>query len=468
MSRVFWFRRDLRLNDNPALNAAILGSVSDGDKKVAAIYALDLDYFDGLSGIRQHSLVASLDALGESLDRMLAIRHASEKSGISVAQAIVAVAQKAATKVVHATRAFDPAGVAEQNAVGVALAEVGIFLELTGSYYAVDPGAVGKPDGSPYKVYTPFFKRWFELGWSKPEALAEVGHKWFIAEPCQGRPIPDKETPFEIKAGEAFALRTWERFKKRALFSYDEMRNRADVSGTSHLSHALAFGEIHPRTLLAELADSPGHNVFRKEIAWREFYADVLWRNPHTETEYYEPRFAEMRYDTGAEAEKRFEAWKAGKTGYPMVDAGMRQLKTTGWMHNRVRMIVASFLVKDLHLEWQRGAAWFEECLTDFDPASNAHGWQWTAGCGTDASPYYRVFNPILQGYKFDPRGDYVRKYVPELAHIWDDGIHEPWNRLDGLIHGYPAPIVDHSTERDEALARLAEIKVLKAEFPEK
>jgi deoxyribodipyrimidine photo-lyase len=468
MSRVFWFRRDLRLNDNPALNAAIRGSVTDGDSKVAATYALDLDYFYGLSGIRQHSLVASLDALGASMGRMLAIRHASVDLGVTVANAIVSAAQKANAQTVHATRAFDPAGVAEQNAVGVALAEVGIFLDLTGSYYAVDPGAVGKPDGSPYKIYTPFFKRWFELGWSKPEALAEVGHKWIIAEPCQGRPTPLKESPFEIKAGEAYALRTWERFKKRALFGYDEMRNRADVSGTSHLSHALAFGEIHPRTLLAELADSPGHNVFRKEIAWREFYADVLWRNPHTTTEYYEPRFADMRYDTGAEAEARFEAWKAGKTGYPMVDAGMRQLKTTGWMHNRVRMIVASFLVKDLHLEWQRGAAWFEECLTDFDPASNAHGWQWTAGCGTDASPYYRVFNPILQGYKFDPRGDYVRKYVPELAHIWDDGIHEPWNRLDGLIHGYPAPIVDHSVERDDALARLAEIKVLKAEFPEK
>ena len=465
MARLFWFRRDLRLNDNPALNSAIRGSVADGDGKVAAVYAVDLDAFHALSGIRQHSLVASLDALGASMGRMLTIRHSSVSTGVSVAQALVAEALAAGTKTVHATRAFDPAGVAEQNAVGVALAAAGVFLELTGSYYAVDPGMVGKPDGSPYKVYTPFFKRWFELGWSKPDALAE-GHTWFIAKDCDGRPTPSKESPFQIKAGEAYALRTWERFKERALFNYDELRNRADVSGTSHLSHALAFGEIHPRTLLAELADSPGHNVFRKEIAWREFYADVLWRNPHTETEYYEPRFAKMRYDTGPEAEAKFEAWKQGKTGYPMVDAGMRQLLADGWVHNRVRMIVASFLVKDLHLEWQRGAAWFEENLTDFDPASNAHGWQWTAGCGTDASPYYRVFNPILQGYKFDPRGNYVRKYVPELAHILDEGIHEPWNRLDGLVNGYPAPIVDHSVERDESLARLAEIKVLKEEFP--
>jgi deoxyribodipyrimidine photo-lyase len=167
-----------------------------------------------------------------------------------------------------------------------------------------------------------------------------------------------------------------------------------------------------------------------------------------------------MRYDKGELADQRLAAWQQGKTGYPMVDAGMRQLLATGWMHNRVRMIVASFLVKDLHLEWQQGAEWFERNLTDFDPASNSHGWQWTAGSGTDASPYYRVFNPILQGYKFDPDGDYVRKYIPELAHITDKSIHEPWLLVDGLAHGYPSPIVDHSVERDESLARLEEIKV--------
>jgi deoxyribodipyrimidine photo-lyase len=466
VSRVFWFRRDLRLNDNPALNAAVHGSAADGDLNVIALYPVDLDAFHALSGIRQHSVSASLKALSASLGEELTILHSSKASGVTIPQAITKAALAAEAKVVHASRAFDPAGVAEQNQVGLELKKHGVFLELTGSYYAVDPGSVAKPDGTPYKVYTPFFKRWFELGWNKPQALAEVGHKWKIVEPTLGFPEPSKSSPFEIKAGEAFALRTWERFKERALFSYDEQRNRADLSGTSHLSHALAFGEIHPRTLLAELADSPGHNVFRKEIAWREFYADVLWHNPHTTTEYYEPRFEAMRYDEGSDADAKFEAWKAGKTGYPMVDAGMRQLLNDGWVHNRVRMIVASFLVKDLHLEWQRGAAWFEECLTDFDPASNAHGWQWTAGCGTDASPYYRVFNPILQGYKFDPRGNYVRKYVPELAHILDDGVHEPWNRIDGLIHGYPAPIVDHSVERDDSLARLAEIKIIKEDFP--
>ena len=233
------------------------------------------------------------------------------------------------------------------------------------------------------------------------------------------------------------------------------------MAGTSQLSHALSHGEIHPRSLLAELGTSAGHEVYRKELAWREFYADVLFRNPATLTDYYDPKFRRMRYDSGPAADEKFEAWCSGRTGYPMVDAAMRQLLQTGWMHNRCRMLVASFLVKDLHLEWQRGAEHFEKHLTDYDPASNSHGWQWTAGCGTDASPYYRVFNPILQGFKFDPEGEYVRKFIPELSHIAGAAVHEPWLLLDGGVAGYPDPIVDHSAERAEALARLEELKQL-------
>jgi deoxyribodipyrimidine photo-lyase len=453
LARVFWFRRDLRLQDNIALNAAVAGAKGDGDSQVCGLYPVNTDTFYALSGIRQHSLIASLDALGASMDRKLVIRHGD------VAESVVAAALATAASTVHATRSFDPAGVAEQNQVGLALKAAGVHLQLDDSYYAVAPGTVSKPDGSPYRVYTPFFNNWFKAGWSAPVALAE-GFNWIEPIECNGRPEPSQPSPFQIKAGEAFALETFAKFKKRALAKYDELRNRADLSGTSHLSHALAFGEIHPRTILADLADTASHNVYRKEIAWREFYADVLWHNPGTINQYYEPRFAKMRYDSGDQAKIKLEAWQQGKTGYPMVDAGMRQLLATGWMHNRVRMIVASFLVKDLHLEWQAGAEWFERNLSDFDPASNAHGWQWTAGCGTDASPYYRVFNPILQGYKFDPDGNYVRKYVPELAHLAGKEVHEPWLLVDGLINGYPAPIVDHGVERDESLARLAEIKV--------
>lgn len=458
MARIFWFRRDLRLQDNIALNAAIAGAIDDGDKQVCGLYALELPSFQELSGIRQWSLHASLDALGAAMDRKLVIQQV-ETGQISAA--IVKAAKAASAKYVHATRAFDPQGVAEQNQVGVALQAEGIFLQLDDSYYAVPPGTVIKGDGSPYRVYTPFFNNWFKAGWSSPVPLAE-GFEWFEPIDCHGRPEPTKPAPFEVKAGEAFALRTFERFKERALRQYDELRNRADMSGTSHLSHALAFGEIHPRTILASLGDSAGENVYRKEIAWREFYADVLWNNPHTADDYYEPRFKKMKYDTGPEAKAKLVAWQLGKTGFPMVDAGMRQLLATGWMHNRVRMIVASFLIKDLHLEWQLGADWFEQNLSDFDPASNAHGWQWTAGCGTDASPYYRIFNPIMQGYKFDPDGNYVRKYIPELEHIQDKSVHEPWLLVDGLVNGYPSPIVDHAAEREESLKRLEEIKVPK------
>jgi deoxyribodipyrimidine photo-lyase len=449
MATLFWFRRDLRLADNIALNAAISAS-SKG--QVIPVYAMSKDSFEQLEGIRQHSVYESLVALSQSLGGNLSVRD--DAAWVALPKL---AADQGMTKV-FATRAFDPDGVAEQNRVGEALAQLSISLELHDSYYAVLPGTVAKPDLTPYRVYTPFFRAWREVGWQNPVELTS-GAIWMKIGPGPEALTPTKPAPFKVKAGEAYALRTWGRFKKRALYSYDEMRNRADQSGTSHLSHALAFGEIHPRTLLAELAEVPGHEVFRKEIAWREFYADVLWHNPHTTTEYYEPRFAQMRYDSGDLADERLVSWQQGKTGYPMVDAGMRQLLETGWMHNRVRMIVASFLVKDLHIEWQHGASWFERHLSDFDPASNAHGWQWTAGCGTDASPYFRVFNPVLQGYKFDPNGDYVRRYIPELAHISGPEVHEPWTLIDGLAGGYVAPIVDHSQERDEALRRLEEIK---------
>lgn len=454
MARLFWFRRDLRLQDNPALNAAIEGAIADGDPQVVAAYLVDLNDFEKLSGIRQHSLVASLDALGASIHRLLTIRH---HRADFVAELLELASVNGVTEV-HATEAFDPVGMAEQKLALTALTAAGINLHLHDSYYAVRPGSVLKPDGTSYRVYTPFYRGWVQVGWERPFSLPpKESFRWkFTNEQCDGRPATTKPAPFEVKAGEAFALRTFARFKERALNEYDELRNRADLSGTSHLSHALAFGEIHPRTLLAELSDSPAHTVYAKELAWREFYAEVLWRNPHTLDDYYEPKFARMRYEEPGE---KFEAWKQGKTGFPMVDAGMRQLLATGWMHNRVRMIVASFLVKDLHIEWQHGAAWFEENLSDFDPASNSHGWQWTAGCGTDASPYYRIFNPILQGYKFDPDGNYVRKYIPELEHIEGAEVHEPWNRLDGYTAGYAAPIVDHAAERDESLARLEEIK---------
>jgi deoxyribodipyrimidine photo-lyase len=224
------------------------------------------------------------------------------------------------------------------------------------------------------------------------------------------------------------------------------------------MSPHLKWGEIHPRTMLADLASSRAESAatYRTELAWREFYADVLTRRPDTARKYLRPEFATMEYDEPGEA---FEAWREGRTGYPIVDAGMRQLRATGWMHNRVRMVTASFLVKDLHVEWQHGARHFMRWLVDGDLASNQHGWQWVAGCGTDAAPYFRVFNPTTQGRKFDPDGSYVRRWVEELRDVDPRYVHEPSQDPAGLPSGYPEPIVDHAEERREALARLERMK---------
>ena len=444
MKTAFWFRRDRRLQDNEALSFS-----AESSTELYPLFVFPLN-LDSLTPLRQASIVESVKSLSSTIPSGI-----NTLVGEAPEQIQEFVKQNEIERVV-ATRAYDTKGMLEQAELAERLHALGVSLHLVGSYYAIVPGTVRKDDGSPLRVYTPFYKRWLGHDWGLPFRLDVSKVNWKQASTAKFPEVLGK-TPFAVRASEEFALVTWNRFRDRALMNYHEDRNRTDLSGTSHLSHALAHGEIHPRTLLAELGDSAGEEVFRKEIAWREFYGDVLFHNPHTLTEYYEPRFAKMRYDKPATS--KFSAWQDGKTGYPIVDAAMRQLVQSGWMHNRSRMIVASFLVKDLHIEWQHGAAFFEQHLTDFDPASNSHGWQWTAGCGTDASPYYRIFNPILQGKKFDPNGDYVRKWVPELRHIEGDLVHEPWNLVDGYTHGYPQRIVDHDTERAESLLRLDEIK---------
>jgi deoxyribodipyrimidine photo-lyase len=234
--------------------------------------------------------------------------------------------------------------------------------------------------------------------------------------------------------------------------AYDSMRNDPAADATSRLSADLKFGLPHPIQITPLLMGGGiGPDVFRSELCWREFYADVLNHRPETAKRAYYPAMESIEVDRGPQADERFVAWCEGRTGFPFIDAGMRQLRTTGWMHNRVRMATASFLVKDLHIDWRRGAAWLMEQLVDGDVASNQHGWQWRAGTGTDASPYYRVFNPITQGKKFDPKGIYVRRFVRELSELNDKEIHEPWlvsgDDLFSSASIYPAPIVDHAAE---------------------
>jgi deoxyribodipyrimidine photo-lyase len=440
---IMWFRRDLRINDHPALLAAV--ETSD---EVIPLFILDKAQIKEAGAKLLAYMGQSLKSLDESLGNNL---HIIEGDQVEVLTALI---KKYDVQEVHISAEYERYGAERDARVEAA----GIKLVRTGSPYAVTPGRVVKPsDGTPYKVYTPFYRAWRTHGWRAP-AKTPKSMK-FVQPTSEYRNFPDFQLPKGveiIKAGEAAALTRFKEFTKKGLDTYDENRNFAGIDGTSKMSSYLKFGEIHPRTLLENLGESKAHDTFRKEIAWREFYADVLFNNPMTDREYYAPRFADMRYDKpGAQ----FKAWCEGKTGYPFVDAAMRQLIQEGWMHNRTRMVVASFLVKDLHLEWQLGERFFAEHLVDYDVASNAHGWQWTAGTGTDASPYYRVFNPIEQGKRFDENGDYIRKYVPELAHLSAAEIHEPWLYLDGYSKGYPERLVDHAIERLESLERLKEIK---------
>jgi deoxyribodipyrimidine photo-lyase len=242
---------------------------------------------------------------------------------------------------------------------------------------------------------------------------------------------------------------------------YGTARDLPGRDATSRLSPYLKYGCLHPRTLLARLdaaGGGTGAQTYRDELCWRDFYADVLWHRPDSARRALQERMRGMQVSTGRQADELFEAWTQGRTGFPIVDAGMRQLLAEGWMHNRVRMIVASFLVKDLHLDWGRGARWFLQHLVDGDLASNNHGWQWVAGTGTDPAPYFRIFNPTSQGEKFDPAGDYVRRYVPELGEVAGKAVHQPW-KLSPLPAGYPAPLVDHAEERAEALRRYADVR---------
>ena len=450
MRNIIWFRRDLRIGDHPALLEAMKNS-----DEIIPLFILDKAQIAEAGQKLLAYMGQSLRALDESLGNKL---HIIEGDQVEVLKDLIA---RYDVKEVHISAEYERYGAMRDARVEAA----GIPLIRTGSPYAVAPGRVRKPsDDTPYKVYTPFYRGWRTHGWRAPVATPK--NIKAPTPPAQYRAFPDFVMPKDVRvieAGEAAALKRFKEFSKQGLDSYDENRNFAGIDGTSKLSTYLKFGEIHPRTLLADLGESKAHDTFRKEIAWREFYADVLCNNPDTDTEYYAPRFKEMRYDKPG---KQFKAWCEGKTGYPFVDAAMRQLVQEGWMHNRTRMVVASFLVKDLHLEWQLGERFFAQHLVDYDVASNAHGWQWTAGTGTDASPYYRVFNPIEQGRRFDENGDYIRKYVPELAHLSAAEIHEPWLFLDGYSHNYPERIVDHAVERIESLERLKEIKADKPEKP--
>jgi len=439
---VLWFRRDLRLADHPALLAAVDEARASGGA-VLPLFVVD----DGLLAAggpnRRAYLVRTLGSLDGSLGGALTLRRGRP------ADVVAAVAAEAGADLVFATGDCAPYGRRRDARVAAALAAAGRSLRLVGSPYAVAPGRVVTGAGSPYRVFTPFRRGWAAHGWAAPSG-APVGAAWVPGASDvtldELDPDPDEVGATLPPAGEAAATALLDAFLDGPVADYGDDRDRPDRPGTSRLSPHLRFGTVHPRQVLARIPRGPSGEVFRSELAWREFYADVLWHRPDSAWEPLVPAGRFLRWDSGRAADARFAAWAAGMTGYPLVDAGMRQLAAEGWMHNRVRMLAASFLVKDLHLDWRRGAAWFLDQLIDGDLASNNHGWQWVAGTGTDAAPFHRVFSPDRQAERFDPDGAYVARYVPEYG-----------------TPDYPGRIVDHAVERVEALARWDEARAAAA-----
>ena len=425
---IVWFRRDLRLADHPALAAAL----AEGD--VVPLFVVDPG-FDGAGAPRRALLHDNLQALDTATGGALVMRHGDPVDEVP------AIAEEVGADTVYVSKDFAPYGRRRDEQVADVLRGAGRRLSGVGSPYAVEPGSVRKDDGNPYAVFTPFSRKWRSHGWQPPiDAPRSPNWRTASSDGLPQRPNIDIEL---APTAEDQVAALWEQFRTNRLDRYAEQRDLPAVEGTSRLSPYLKYGLIHPRQLMANPQPrGEGEVTFQSELAWRDFYADVLFRQPHTAWRNLNAKFDDIAVDTGAAANEKFRLWCEGRTGFPIVDAGMRQLVTTGWMHNRVRMIVASFLVKDLHLPWQWGARFFLQHLLDGDLASNNHGWQWAAGTGTDAAPYFRVFNPTAQQKRWDPDGEYVQRWIPELS-----------------TGGYPVPMVDHGIERQEALDRYQAIK---------
>lgn len=413
---------------------------------MAPLFVLDPRLLAVAGDRRVAFLFASLRALADALAHLgghLIVRRGDPAS------VVPALAGELGAREVVVTEDFGPYGRERDERVARALGRV--LLHAVGTPYAVAPGALRTAGGGSYQVFGAFYRAWQRHGWGPPVACDLNGVAW---QGAPGEPVP-ADPPAASRllgfpAGEHAARARLERFVADALGEYEARRDLPGIPGTSGLSPYLKFGAIHPRTVLAELSEA--HDRFCRELAWREFYAAVLFADPLSARRAVHPQLAGL---AGPGEIAHLEAWKAGETGYPIIDAGMRQLASEGVMHNRVRMLVASFLVKDLHHDWRVGARHFMEHLVDGDLASNQHNWQWVAGTGHDAAPYFRIFNPTTQAKRFDPEGGYVRRYVDELARVPGSLVHEPWRAATATR--YPPPIVDHHEERERALGAYRE-----------
>ncbi|XBQ15726.1 MAG: deoxyribodipyrimidine photo-lyase [Oceanicaulis sp.] len=469
---IVWFRRDLRLADNPALLAA----VSSG-RPLVALYVLDDESAGtwrpgGASRWWLHHSLASLAGAIEERGGTLVLRRGD------AAKALDAVIEETGAEAVYWNRIYEPWATRRDEKIKSDLSDRGLTVRSFKANLIAEPWEVSTKDGRPYRVYTPFWKA-LKAG-HEPSEAAGPPKDWLFADAPKSDRLEDwKLLPSKPDwagglrdawtPGEAGARGRLAAFIRDRLEGYAEARDRPGVDGTSGLSAHLHHGEISPRQIWAAIrasdkGDREDVQTFLSEIAWREFSYNLLYHFPDFPEANFQQKFDKFEWSG---SEDHFRAWTKGMTGYPIVDAGMRQLWATGWMHNRVRMITASFLIKDLMVDWRRGEEWFWDTLVDADLANNAAGWQWVAGSGADAAPYFRIFNPVTQSQKFDPEGDYIRRWVPELKDLPKKAIHAPWEadrsalRKAGVTLGetYPERIVDHAEARKRALAAFEKIK---------
>ena len=459
---IWWIRRDLRLTDNIPLTAAVksgdhilpvfildpslLNSSYVGDKRVAFL----------LEGLRR--LKADLEARGGRL----ILREGQPLKELKI------LVEQTGAEAIFAEEDFSPYAKQRDGQIAADLP-----LNLLPGLTVHHPSAVMKVDGSPYITYTPFQRTWKSLPFSHQGNLLPIPERIstppdIISVPFADSPTPTIKTMFSPGEKQAFQrLNAFVNGDDPLIYHYADQRNRIDIDGTSQLSPYLRFGMLSARQaaisthIAMEMAPNEkarhGAETWLNELIWREFYIAILYHFPQVRTGSFRMNLRLIPWEN---SEGAFSAWCQGRTGYPLIDAAMRQLQHTGWIHNRGRMIVASFLVKDLLIDWRWGERWFMQHLVDGDPASNNGGWQWTAGTGTDAAPYFRIFNPVLQSKKFDPHGKYIRNWIPELQNVTGKFIHEPWRmpiEVQREVHcvigeHYPWPIIDHAWARERAI----------------
>ena len=486
-----WFRRDLRAEDHAALHHALRSA-----RRVWCVFVLDREILDMLprADRRVEFIVEALGELQSALG-VLGAKHGTTGTGLIVRHAwardeIPALAARLRVQAVYANHDDEPAALARDACVRNRLAEVGAAFHTFKDHVVFERSEVLTAAGKPYGVFTPYKNAWLKrlttehlTPWAvEPHAarLAAVPTDLSGSVPSLDQIgfEPTNLTALRMGRGATGAQAAFREFLAR-IGDYEETRNFPAVKGPSYLSVHLRFGTVSIRQVVREAwararNGSRGAEVWLSELIWRDFYHQVLHHHPRVVTHSFRPEYDRIEWEHGEPAEAQFQAWCEGRTGYPLVDAAMAQINQTGYMHNRLRMVVASFLVKDLGIDWRWGERYFAERLNDFDLAANNGGWQWASSSGCDAQPYFRIFNPVSQSEKFDPAGRFIRRYLPQLAALPDAALHAPWNArpVDRLAAGfelgrdYPLPLVQHDVARARTLARFAVVKATPREEP--